>query len=68
MNGSAVSDNILQLDNEWSSCDIDTMAVEGLSASAILMLENIEDMCNDAVTALLLKNTKTMHDLLDEIN
>ena len=68
LNGSAVSDNILQLDNVWSSCDIDTTAVEGLSASAILMLENIEDMCNDTVTALLLKNTKTMHDMLDEIN
>jgi len=58
----------VQLDNVWTSCDIDTTTVEGLSASTILMLENIDDMCNDTVTALLLKNTKTVHDMLEEIN
>ena len=32
------------------------------------MLENVEYMCNDTVTALLMKNTKTMLDMLNEIN
>ena len=32
------------------------------------MLENIEDMSNDTVTTLLLKNTKTMLDMFDELN
>lgn len=52
----------------WNSCDIDTTTIEGLSANAILMLENVEYMCNETVTALLLKNAKTMVDMLDEIN
>ena len=68
LNCSAIRDNIVQLDNVWNSCDIEPTAVEGLSPNAILMLENIEDMCNDTVTALLLKNTKIMLDMLDEIN
>ena len=68
LNCGAIGDNIVQLDNVWTSSDIDTTAVEGLSPSAILMLENIEDMCNDTVTAILLRNTKTMRDMLDEIN
>lgn len=68
LNCRAIRDDIMQLDNVWSSCDIELTAVEGLSANAILMLENVEDMCNDTVTALLLNNTKTMLDMLDEIN
>lgn len=58
----------MKLDNVWNSCDIDTTTIEGLSANAILMLENVEYMCNETVTALLLKNAKTMVNMLDEIN
>ncbi|PFX32945.1 hypothetical protein AWC38_SpisGene2234 [Stylophora pistillata] len=68
LNCGAISDNIVQLDNVWNSCDIDTTVVEGLSANAILMLENVEDMCNETVTGLLLKKTKNMLDMLEEIN
>ena len=67
LNCGAVGDDI-QLDNVWRNCEIDTSVFEGLSANAIFMLENVEDMCNDTVTALLMKNTKTMLDMLNEIN
>ena len=66
LNCGAVGDGI-QLDNVWRNCEIDTSVFE-LSANAIFMLENVEDICNDTVTALLMKNTKTMLDMLDEIN
>ena len=67
LNCGAVGDGI-QLDNVWENCEIDTSVFEGLSANAIFMLENVEDMCNDTVAALLMKNRKTMLDLLEEIN
>jgi len=67
LNCGAVGDDI-QLDNVWRSCEIDTSVFEGLSANAIFILESVEDMCNDTVTALLMKNTKTMLDMLNEIN
>ena len=54
----AIGDDI-KLDNVWNSYDIDASTFEGLTANAILMLENVEDMCNDTVTSLLMRNTKT---------
>lgn len=50
LNSGAVGDDI-QLDNVWRNCEIDTSVFEGLSANDILMLENVEDMCNDSHSA-----------------
>lgn len=68
MNCSVIRDNIVKLDNVWNSCDIDIIIIEGLFVNVILMLENVEYMCNEIVIALFLKNVKIMVDMLDEIN
>lgn len=52
----------------WNSCDIDIIIIEGLFVNVILMLENVEYMCNEIVIVLFLKNVKIMVDMLDEIN
>lgn len=67
LNSCSLGENI-ELDNVWDCCEPDTTVFDGLTANTILMLENVQDMCNDTVAALLLKNTRTMKETLEEIS
>lgn len=66
-NSRGLSENI-NLDNVWSGDDFDKSSITSLTSDTVLVLEDVEDMCNDTVSALLLKNTNMLKETLTDIS
>ena len=60
--------NPIHLDNVWNTSDIDKSNLDDIPTNNIIVAENVRDMCNDTISALLLKNTATLKETLEEIN
>ena len=39
-----------------------------ITSDDIVIIENIDDMCNETVSALLLRQTRAMHNILNSVN
>lgn len=58
----------IQLDNLWRACEIDKKRIDQISTDEITVFETIEDLCNEPVSVLLLKNASVLHETLGKIN
>lgn len=52
----------------WRACEIDKNRIDQISTDEIIVFENIEDLCNESVSVILLKNASVLYETLGKIN
>lgn len=58
----------MTLSSVWKSQGISNEDQGDITSDDIVIIENIDDMCNETVSALLLRQTRAMYNILNSIN